>query len=178
MAMFSRGLRRLKKNQSGFTLVEMTVTLVLIGLICLGATMANAQIINQTSRNNDYTTATRQALNAVHWISRDAQMSHSINGTAGFPFSDNLTISWTEWNNTECLVIYSVDNNQLNRSYSVNGSLPEVTLVAEYINEDPAKTNCSYADGVLTIKITSTVGENTRIVNFTKEASISSRPQI
>ena len=176
--MFSHILKQLKKNQKGFTLIEMTVAVVLVSIVCLGATMANAQIMNQTARNNDFTTASQQALNTVHWISRDVQMSHSINGTAGFPFSDNLTIAWTQWNNTECVVIYSLDNNQLNRSYSENGTLPEVIVVAKYINDNPSMTNCSYADGVLTIKITSTVGENDRVVDFTKEASISSRPQI
>lgn len=176
--MFSCGLRRLKKNQNGFTLLELTVSLAIIGFICLGATIANAQVINQTSRNDDYTTASRQALNAVHWISRDAQMSHSINGTAGFPLSENLTMSWTKWDNSEHEAIYYLQNNTLRRSYSVNGSVPEVTVIAEYINDDEDLTNCTSVNGILTIKITSTVGENDRVVNFTKEANIVSRPNI
>ena len=91
--MLSRVLRRLKKNQNGFTLIEVIVSLAIIGAICVGAAVANAQIITQTSRNNDFTTASRQALNAVHWISRDAQMSHTINGTAGFPLSGRARVS-------------------------------------------------------------------------------------
>jgi prepilin-type N-terminal cleavage/methylation domain-containing protein len=98
--MFSRVLKRLKKNQSGFTLIELAVSIAIMGAICLGATVANAQIINQTARNTDFTTASRQALNAIHWISRDAQMSQTINGTAGFPLSDNLTMAWEEWDNS------------------------------------------------------------------------------
>lgn len=176
--MFSRGLRRLKKNQNGFTLVELTVSLAIIALITLGATVTNAQIINQTSRNSDFTTATRQALNAVHWISRDAQMSHSITGTAGFPLSENLSMSWMEWDNSQHVATYYLQNNKLSRSHSVDGGAPEVTLIAEYINDDAALTNCTSANGTLTLKITSTVGEKDRVVNFTKEANISSRPNI
>lgn len=176
--MFNRVLKRLKMNQSGFTLIELMVSLAIISMITLGATLANAQIINQTSRNEDFTTASRQALNAVHWISRDAQMSHDITGWEGFPLTEDLTISWTEWDNSECVAVYSVQDNNLSRSYTVDGGSAQVTLIATNINDDEALTDCVYADGTLTVKITSTVGENDRAVSFTKEANISSRPNI
>jgi len=176
--MISRVLRRLKKKQTGFTLIELMVSMAIIGAICLGALVATAQIINQASRNDDFTTASRQALNAVHWISRDAQMSHTINGTVGFPVSDNLTIAWIDWDNSEHEAIYYLEGTTLRRSYSVDGGIPQTTLVAEYINGSISMTNCSYTNGILKIKITSTVGENERVVNFTKEADISSRPNI
>ena len=176
--MLSHRLRWLKKKQSGFTLIELMVSLAILGTMSLGAAVANAQIINQTSRNNDFTTASRQALNAVHWISRDAQMSHSINGTAGFPVSENLTMTWTEWDNSKHEAMYYLQNNSLRRSYSINGTAPQITLIAEYINGNGALTNCTTDNGTLTIKITSSVGENERVVDFTKEANIVSRPNI
>ena len=142
------------------------------------ATIAPRLIAPIIDRDNDFTTASRQALNAVHWISRDAQMSYTINGTAGFPLSDNLTISWQDWDNSEHIAIYYLQSNTLRRSYTVDGGPPQETLIAEYISDNATLTNCTTANGTLTIKITSSVGENEKVVDFTKEANISSRPNI
>ena len=176
--MIRRKIKELLNRQSGFTLVEMMVSLLIISFITLGATVANAQMVQQTARNSDYTTASRQALNAVHWISRDAQMSHAINGTAGFPQSDNLSITWKEWDNSEHSAVYFLQNNQLRRIYSTDGGPAQTTVVAEYINDDPSLTNCSTANDVLTITITSSVGEGDLVIDFTKELQITSRPGI
>ena len=178
MKIIPRVIKIIKNNQHGFTMIEMTVALVLISIISLGATVTNAQIMSQTARNNDYALATREALNAGHWIMRDAQMSHSINGTAGFPASDNLVISWTQWDNSEHIATYFLQDNILKRSYSVNGSAAVTTMIAEYINSDPSMTNCSYNNDVLTIKITSSVGEGDLVIDFTKELQVTSRPGI
>ena len=177
-------VRRLKSifkaGQSGFTLLEMMLALVIISIVTLGVTMANAQIMTQTSRNTDFTVASRQALNAAYWISRDAQMSHSINGVSGFPQTDNLTIVWKEWDNTEHVAVYSLQGNQLMREYSVDGGPTETTLIADYINPDPVKTYCPPPsdNGTLELIITSSVGQGDRVVDFTKEFHITSRPGI
>lgn len=176
--MILRNIRLFSKDQRGFTLVEMLASLAIAGLIGLGATMANAQVMNQTARNNDYTTASRHTLNALHWISRDTQMAQTIDGVAGFPATSNLTLTWTEWDNTVNQVVFSVVNGQLMRSYSVDGGAPSVTLVAEYINSDAQMTNCVSGNGILTIKITGSVGEGSTVVNVTKLREIASRPKL
>lgn len=176
--MFRFIFKHLRKGQRGFTLIEMIVSLALISSICLGSTIATAQVLTQTSRNNDFTTASRQALNAVHWISRDAQMAHIITGADGFPLVTDLVMTWTEWDNTEHVASYSLNGDQLFRNYSVDGGDPEVTLVAYYINSGAGLTEASYDEGVLTFKITSTVGDGDYAVDFTEEASISSRAMI
>jgi type II secretory pathway component PulJ len=174
--MIYRKLQLFNRNQGGFTILEVIATVVIVSLIGIGTTMANAQVLNQTARNNDYTTASRQTLNAIHWISCDAQMAQTIQteGDSGFP----LTLSWVDWDNSEHTVDYTLENNQLRRSYSVNGSTPIVSLVAQYINQETQKTYCAYDNGVLTLEVTGSVGEGAHTVNVTKKRSISSRPNI
>jgi Tfp pilus assembly protein PilV len=174
--MIYRKLQLFNRNQEGFTVLEVIAAVIIVSLIGIGTTMANTQVINQTSKNNDYTTASRQTLNAIHWISCDAQMAQTIqtDGTSGFP----LSLKWIDWDNIEHLVTYTLEDNKLMRSYSINGSTPLESLVAEYINQGTQMTCCSSDNGVLTLIVTGSVGEGVHTVNVTKKRNISSRPNI
>lgn len=176
--MILRNIRLFSQDQKGFTLIEMLASLAIAGLVGLGATIANAQVMEQTARNNDYTTASRHTLNALQWLSRDIQMAQTVAGADGFPATSNLTLTWVEWDNTVNQVDYSVVNGQLWRSFSVDGGDPGLTLVAEYINSDPEMTNCVSDNGTLTIEITGSVGAGSTIVNVTKVREIVSRPKL
>ena len=166
------------RNQRGFTMIEMLVSLAITGFISLGATIASAQVLNETARNNDATAASRQSMNAIFWISRDAQMALTTAGAANFPNTGNLTFTWKEWDNSVHQASYSLVNGELRRAYSVDGGTENFTLVAEYINPDAALTNSVSDNGVLTVKITSSVGEGDRIVNITKSRQVASRPNL
>jgi prepilin-type N-terminal cleavage/methylation domain-containing protein len=176
--MILRRIRLFGKRQAGFTLIEIIVAMAITGLIGLGALMANAQVLNQTAKNSDYTAASRNVMNAIYWISRDAQMAHTINGTSGFPGTSNLTISWTIWDDASDQIVYYVENNTLKRSYSAGGGPPNVTVIAEYINTGASMTYCSLDDGKLTVTVTSTIGEGTRIINVTRSQETSCRPKL
>lgn len=174
-------LNRIKmyfQKQRGFMLYEMIASLAIAGLIGLGASIASAQVMNQTTRNNDYTTASRNTLNAMQWMSRDTQMAQSVNGTVGFPFTDNLSLSCTHWDNTEIEIVYSVEDGKLMRLYSVNGSLESTTLIAEHINSDIEMTNCTSDNGVITLTITGSVGAGSTIIDVTKVREIACRPKL
>ena len=164
------------KNQAGFTLIELLVALAITGIIGVGAAMANAQVLTQTARNNDYTTAGRQTLNAVHWISRDTQMAQDIQpyGTSGFP----LTLNWVDWYNTSYQVVYSLEDGKLKRSYSVDGGSATESLIAEYISLDDQMTCCSTDNGVLMLTITACVGQESNTTNVTRVRKITSRPNL
>jgi len=173
-------LRRTKlfhKNESGFTLIEIMVSLVITGFIGLGATMSSAQVLNETARNNDYTTASRNTMNAIYWIARDAQMAQSISGVPGFPQTADLSLAWEDWNNSSHNATYSLENGRLMRSYNVGGQITE-TLIAEYINPGAGMTGCVSDNGTLTLTITSSVGEGSRIIDLTRVREMTARPNL
>ncbi len=159
-------------------LFEILGALAITGLIGLVVTMANLQVIDQTSRNNDYTTASRHTLNALHWIACDTQGAQTINGTTGFPLSEDLVLRWTDWDNSEHEITYTVVNGQLKRSYSIDGADPSELLIAEYINPAADMSSCTSDNGVLTLKITASVGEGSGITNVTKVRQIASRANL
>jgi prepilin-type N-terminal cleavage/methylation domain-containing protein len=170
-------IRLFHRHQAGFTLIEMMVSLVITGLIGLGAAVSIAQVLNETSRNTDYTAASRNAMNAVYWIGRDAQMAQEISGSAGFPATANLTLSWEDWNNSSYNVTYSLEDGKLFRDYTVDGQ-STLSLIAESINANPAMTNCSADNGTLIVTITGSVGEGSKIIDVTRVREITPRPQL
>lgn len=159
-------------------LIEVLGALVIASLISLVVTMANAQVLNQTSDNNNYTTASRHTQNAIYWIGRDVQMAQTINGTDGFPQSENLVLSWTTWENNVHTANYTLVNGELQRMYTIDAGSPLTTIVAEYINPGEAMTYCSSDNGVLMLTITSSVGEGSKTIDVTKTHQITSRPNL
>jgi len=162
------------KGQRGFTLIEVIVALAITSLIGLGATVAAGQVLTQGARNSDYTTASRHAMNAAYWISRDAQMSQTIepSGASGFP----LTLCRTDWDNSEYQIIYSIEDDKLRRSYSIDGDEQNQTIVAQYINSVSGNTSCAFSDRVLAFGVTATVGEDSHELSVTKVREITPRP--
>jgi prepilin-type N-terminal cleavage/methylation domain-containing protein len=169
--------RSLIKSQVGFTLIEVIVAIAISGIIGLGASISSAQVLNQTATNNDYTTASRNALNALHWISHDVSMAQDIIGADDFPQTGDLCLSWMGWDNTAYSANYTLENGVLKRFYSENGQVT-TTVIASYINLDPAMTFCTFDNTSLTVTITCSVGEGDRTINVTKVRIITSRPNL
>ena len=163
--MILRKTGRILRSRRGYTLIEVMVALAIISLIGGGVSTATIQILKQGVRNGAYTTASQYTMNAVHWISRDAEMSQTVatDGASGFP----LTLSWIDWGNSEYRVVYTIEDDKLKRSYSVNGGEPSQTVVAEYINAISENTTCEFAFRVLTMQVTTTVGQGAHAISVT-----------
>ena len=175
--MIRRILRLISKKQAGFTLIEVLVAAALTSVIGYGAATAAFQVVTQNSRNNLYTTASRNTMNAIHWISRDAQMTQTVTpdgGTTGFP----LTLTWVEWDNSVHQIVYSIAGDTIRRSYSVDGGDPTEVMIAQYINSTGQNTMCELNGDVLTIKVTATVGQGSHAVSMSKVREITPRPSL
>jgi prepilin-type N-terminal cleavage/methylation domain-containing protein len=165
------------KNQGGFTLLEVAVSLAITSFIALGVAVSSAQVLTQTSKNSDFTTASRNAMNAIFWIGRDGQMAQSFAGAAGFPATADLSMAWEDWESVSHNITYSIEDGKLYRTHTID-SESTVSLVAEYINDDSELTYCSSDNGTLSLTITSSVGGGANIVDVTRVRQITARPQM
>ena len=130
----------LHKNEGGFTLLELLVSLPIAALVVYAATGAIFQVLNSTRASN-YIIAYRQVQNAGYWVSNDGIQAQIITTgpNAGFP----LVLSWTDWDDNDIhLVDYSLQAmssgglDYLQRKEILNGDLgnPIITVAGEYID--------------------------------------------
>jgi type II secretory pathway pseudopilin PulG len=161
----------IKKNQFGFTLLEMLIGLAVTILIGSGLTAAVSQMINVNALSTNRMTAIKQLENALHIISRDAQMAQmvTIDGSAF------LELTWYERDDARQdyskrhEVTYTVlPDGTMQKVDSITpegqGTQTTVSNIAQDISSDSALTNCSFTSGVppsagtLTIKLTAVTG--------------------
>jgi prepilin-type N-terminal cleavage/methylation domain-containing protein len=68
------------KNQQGYSLPELLVTVAITGLIVSFLGMAVYQILNVTEYGGDQMIANHELQNAAHWVSYDGQMAKTATG--------------------------------------------------------------------------------------------------
>jgi type II secretory pathway component PulJ len=132
----------LRKQEIGFTVLELLVATAIMALASIAAGMAIYQVFGGTEGNNDRMTALHQVQNAGYWISRDTQMAISVNTTDTLTYPDFLRVGWTEWDDTGTptyhLINYTLENGSnnlysLKRTHTTIGGSTEETMIADYI---------------------------------------------
>lgn len=162
-------------NRKGFTLVELLVSVAIIGILAPVLNLLIVHIQNINASESNHMLAVKQIEKAIYWISMDTQMAQSIQtdtGDSGFP----LSLYWVGWDNTTTNTTYIVQNNELLRSRSLNGNPPVVTVAAPYVNENSESTNCTYDGKALTFTITVSTG-GYRPANETRTSIIMPKSQ-
>jgi len=131
---------KLKRNQKGFTLIEVLVTVGILGAIMGVMAMTVVTIMIISPKSNDQVIALRQVQNAGYWISRDVLGAKEVSTTEAGVF---LAIDWGT-DGYDVNYVFDEDN-ELRRK--LNGASPG-TLIAQYIvidetsfEEDPEVDN-------------------------------------
>ena len=167
-------MKKLKKDQRGFSLLELLIVIALTGLVTAAITMTVFQVFNMNTRTANRMAAVSQVQHAGKLVSEDILEAQGVNSTesSGFP----LTLTRTDPENGDYhTVVYNLVNmpsgeyQRLERKLTITPLAGEptttVSIVAEYIDDtiDPItaepRTNCDWAGGVLTFTVTATVGE-------------------
>ena len=89
----------MRRDEKGQTVIEVIVATAVSALIAVVAVMTVVLIIVNSQRNNDCTTAVRQAQNLGHWVSQDVLTAQTITvgddpETADVEF---IIASWKDW---------------------------------------------------------------------------------
>ena len=141
--MISIRLGSLHKGQTGLTLVELLIAIVLVGIVTAGITMTIGHMFAWTTRTNNHMTAVRQVQSAGYWFSRDALQAQNV--TPPDTSSENpsgtrfpLTMSWKR-DNTQTTVVYHVTpENRLQRHLTIitdgEVTLETTSFVAQHID--------------------------------------------
>ena len=93
-------LKKLNRDQRGFTLLEMIVAIFIASLVVVAIATTTYQVLAGNARSNSHMTAVRQVQQVGHWMSEDGQMADLIdieNDSATVGGSDILILRWTEY---------------------------------------------------------------------------------
>jgi len=177
--MMRHKLGLVNRGQKGLTMLELMTAIGVSSIISVGIMMTLYQVVTGSARTGAQMTAVKQVEYAGYWVSSDAQMAQDITyddpETPGV--TEFLTLSWTDWENVEHTVHYTLDEEtgELLRDDGV-GQI----RVAQFLDVDPEMTSCDFADtngdnfgDTLIFKVTAVVGNS---LPETREYRIVPRP--
>jgi prepilin-type N-terminal cleavage/methylation domain-containing protein len=177
-------LRKLSKQQSGFTLIEVMIGIVIVSVISIAVAMIMGAILKVSAGSSHRVTAIRQVQNAGMWVTQDVLSSQTV--TIGG--SHFLEVLWADWDGTKYKVDYDYDTavpTDLVRRYYVkhpaDAAFPSTptsqTVAAHYI--DPANTTFVTSSGFYKLTVTAKISgfsANGQPVSETRVYEILPRP--
>lgn len=137
-------------GQKGTTLLELTVSMAIVGVIVLGVVGLIYHELKSTATARASVTVGHEIRNAARWISQDGMMAEGSNLIEGAQPVDQLNLAWIErydFNNIPHSCSYYLSGTELRRDY--DGT---VTTVARHISG----IDFSQAGNLLTVTISCT----------------------
>ena len=151
-------LKKSSLKQKGFTLIELLVAMAIAAVLLTAIVTIFRTSVHMNSNIDNQTNATNQLKNAFNYIDRDAEEAGSVVPTTPNQFP--LTLKWIQ-NNMDETIIYSISNSGLLQRYQYQSGVLQSTMnVANYVNTNSAKTNCTWdnTNDVLTVNMTVSIG--------------------
>lgn len=119
-----------KYIQYGFTMIELLITVAIMGTAGIGITTTILMIRNESERSASHINASHQIQHAGNWITRDAAMAQSVDTSddVGTVETEVCTLKWQGWPRTDhwdhqyidtFVIRYSYDSNQIHRHETV-----------------------------------------------------------
>ena len=165
-------MKKLKKGQKGFSLVELVIVVALAGLVGVAITATAFQVFTFTTRISNQMTAIRQVQQAGFWVSPDVMMADPGKITYNASSEKFLVLGWTAYDDTEYEVDYILQNGVLLRQhYTKPASVPDyTTVVAEYITS----ASLASSGSEYTFTVNATVGGQTEGRTYKVEPRVGS----
>lgn len=115
----------IKSEQRGFTLLELLISIGILGIVTPLLALALFQILTFTERGRAGFEALADTRNASTWMSQDIVMAQGTDLVVGTPIADPdcgapVGFTWTDYfddRDTDHEVTYCLDGNDLKRTY-------------------------------------------------------------
>lgn len=152
-----------RKDQAGFTLLELLVSVAILGFIMTGVSLAVMQIMTVHASSTNRVTAIREVQNAGYWVSLDTQQAQVVlfDDPRTEDIDERLYLSWMDWESGDSkIIVYDLNGDEFIRSYYLNDVLVDQKAVAHFISMAECNLVDPYdpANKAIRLTVTATVG--------------------